>query len=211
MKTRMIIIILSSVLGSIILVVSGLLLWHYYKRYQKRLHAIRLQTPDENEFKKWRLSSLPVATKSAGRATPATPTTTQSQISQRYYLRPTSVHPFDSQDSPNSASGLLLGGGSSGSSLAREMALPVHRYSSSVTSMRGYMQHRAERARSTQPLTTRRAPTPFFEDLQAQGEDEEVPQVPNSRPPRPRSMLVSPLAGSPMSSEFDFGFPQSRG
>jgi hypothetical protein len=211
MKTRVIIIILSSVLGSIILVVSGLLLWHYYKQYQKRLHAIRLQTPDENEFEKWRLSSLPVATKTAGGPTSLTPTATQSHISQRYYSQPTSVYPFDCQDSPNSASGLLPEGGSSGGSLAWERALPIHRYSNSVTSMRGYMQHRAERARSTQSLTTRRAPTPLFGDFRAQGEDEDVPQVPDSRPLRPRSTPMSPLAGSPMSSDFDFGFHQSRG
>jgi hypothetical protein len=208
-SSQMAIIILSSVIGSIIITVLGLLLWHYYKRHQKELHPTRLHTPDENEFEKWRLSSLLATPRADNNPVPQTPLqthpATQSHISKRYYAQPTSVHAFErGQSSPSSTSGLLRNINSFGGSPSKDRSFSGHRYSSSANNVRGYMQHRAERTRSTQSLTTHRAPTRLFGNDRIQCENEEIPQVPN--PVRPRSTPLSPLAGSSMSSEFDFGF-----
>jgi hypothetical protein len=201
---RMVIIILSSVIGSIILLVSGLLLWHYYKRYQKRLYATRLAAPDESEFEKWRQSTSLEALTLEEQSVPGIPPAARRHSTQRYYSRPTSMHQLDSsQASPRSTSGLLQDKNPFDDRPYEYRDLPAHRHS--TINMRGYMQHHKEKTKSTQSLTDR-APTPLFGNGQTPGESEEVPQIPSRKPARPRSIPMSPLAGSPMSIDFDFGF-----
>lgn len=222
-NSQMATIILSSVIGTIFLVVLGILLWHFYKKHQSKRHAMtRLETPDEHEFEKWRVSSMPVTPRVDKHSIPssplATPVAAQSHASKRYYAQPKSPHVFDrDQGGPRSGSshGLLDSHSSfdsrptsqNGNGLSGHAG---HRHSRSANNVRGYMQHRAERSRSTQSLTTRRAPTPLFGDEIELGADNGVPHVPE--PVRPRSTTLSPVAGSPSMSgdDFDFGFQQRR-
>ncbi|KAE9972348.1 hypothetical protein BLS_004058 [Venturia inaequalis] len=222
-NSQMATIILSSVIGTIFLVVLGILLWHFYKKHQSKRHAMtRLETPNEHEFEKWRVSSMPVTPSVDKHSIPpsplATPVAAQSHASKRYYSQPSSPHVFDrDRRGPRSGSshGLLDSHNSfdsrptsqNGNGLSDHAG---HRYSRSANNVRGYMQHRAERSRSTQSLTTRRAPTPLFGDGITPEEENEIPHV--SEPVRPRSTPLSPLAGSPSMSgdDFDFGFQQRR-
>lgn len=221
-NTQMATIILSSVIGTIILVVLGILLWHFYNKYQSKRHAMtRLETPDENEFEKWRMSSMPATPRVDKHPIPssplATPVAAQSHASKRYYSQPRSPHAFDRErGGPRSGSshGLLDSHTSIDSRPTSQNGLSGHAghcYSRSANNVHGYMQHRAERSRSTQSLTTRRAPTPLFGDgITPEGNEEAIPHVPE--PDRPRSTPLSPLAGSPSMSgdDFDFGFRQRR-
>lgn len=221
-NSQMATIILSSVIGTIFLVVLGILLWHFYKKHQSKRHAMtRLETPDEHEFEKWRVSSMPVTPNVDEHPIPssplATPVAAQSHISKRYYARPKSPHVFDrDRGGPRSGSshGLLDSNNSFDSRPTSQNGLSGHaghRYSRSANNVRGYMQHRAERSRSAQSLSTRRAPTPLFGDeITPEGHEDGIPHVPETV--RPRSTPMSPLAGSPSMSEddFDFGFQQRR-
>lgn len=215
-NTQMAIIILSSVIGSIILVVLGLLLWHFYQRRQSKKHVMtRLQTPDEHEFEKWRMSSMPATPRLDKNPIPqsplATPPVAQSHNSMRYYAQPQSPHVFDRGHPRSSSSyGLLDTPNAFDSRPASQSALSGHRYSNSANNVRGYMRHREERTRSTQSLTTRRAPTPLFGDGMTPEEEAGIPLTPKRV--RPRSTPLSPLAGSSEMSgdDFDFGFQRRR-
>ncbi|TID21537.1 hypothetical protein E2P81_ATG04813 [Venturia nashicola] len=217
-NSQMAIIILSSVIGTIFLVILGILLWHFYKKYQSKRHAMtRLETPGEHEFEKWRISSMPVTPQVDKHPIPssplATPVAAQSHSSKRYYSRPRSPHVFDrDRAGPRSDSShdLLDSHTSFDSRPTSQNGDAGHHYSRSANNVRGYMQHRAERSKSTQSLSTRRAPTPLFGDGTETDEDENTPHVPE--PVRPRSTPLSPLAGSPSMSgdDFDFGFQQRR-
>lgn len=221
-NTQMVTTILSSVVGTIFLVVLGILLWHFYNKHQSKRHAMtRLETPDKNEFEKWRMSSMPATLRVDKHPIPssplATPIAAQSHASKRYYSQPNSPHVFDrDRGGPRSGSahGLLDCHTSIDSRPTSQNGLSDHaghRYSRSASNVRGYMQHRAERSRSTQSLTTRRAPTPLFGDgITPDGDENDIPHIPE--PVRPRLTPLPPLAGSPSMSgdDFDFGFQQRR-
>ncbi|QDS74435.1 hypothetical protein FKW77_006210 [Venturia effusa] len=221
-NSQMATIILSSVIGTIILVVLSILLWHFYKKHQLKRHAMtRLETPDDNEFEKWRMSSMPATPRVDKHPIPssplATPIASQSHASKRYHAQPNTPHVFDRErGAPRSGSshGLLDSNNSFDSrptSQNGSSGHAGHRHSRSANNVRGYMQHRAERSRSTQSLTARRAPTPLFRDgAPLEGNESDLPHVPERV--RSRSTPLSPPAGSPPLSgdEFDFGFQQRR-